>query len=73
VCGVLLIPLHLHIALLPLLSCLQATEHAQDTVMDADGFHQSTAKNVAHEGARTAVGRFSDETKTDEDVQKIKP
>jgi len=41
--------------------------------VDADGVHQSTAENVAHEGARTAVGRFSDETEADEDVQKIKP
>jgi len=41
--------------------------------MDADGVHQSTAENVAHEGTRTALSRFSDETEADEDVQEIKP
>jgi len=63
----------LKVALLPILSFLQTTEHSQDTILDADGVHQSTAENAAHEGARTAVGRFSNETETDEDEQKIKP
>jgi len=58
---------------IPLLFWLQATEYAQNTILDADGVHQSTAENATHESTRTAVGRFSAETETYEDVQKTKP
>jgi len=51
------------------LTVRQAAEYAQDTVVDADGVHQSVAENVIDESARTVVGGFSTQTKTDEDVQ----
>lgn len=46
----------------------QATEYAQDTVVDADGVHQGIAENVTDESAGTIISGFGTETETDEDV-----